>query len=95
MNGPSWMYRRGQDGALEAEIFADGATPKGWVDSPAKVAQAIAETKGPDLDAMSKNEIEALVLARTGVDLDKRRSLAVLRQQARELILEESIDGNG
>ena len=97
MNDPTWMYRRAADGTLEAEIFAGGAARLGWVDSPAKVGVVDADpsddggTAMPDLEAMTKDEIEALVLARTGVDLDKRRSLAVLPEQARELILQESI----
>ena len=83
MNDPTWMYRKDKDGALEAAIFDGDKLPKGWVDSLAKIGEAITDVDVPDLKAMTKTEIEALVLARTGVDLDRRRSLAVLRQQAR------------
>ena len=86
MNDPTWMYRKDKDGALEAAIFDGDKLPKGWVDSLAKIGEAITDVDVPDLEAMTKTEIEALVLARTGVDLDRRRSLAVLRQQARGLI---------
>ena len=34
---PTWGYRKGDDGEVEAKLFEDGELPKGWHDTPAKV----------------------------------------------------------
>lgn len=36
MENPTWGYRKGDNGEVEAKLF-DGKLPKGWHDSPAKV----------------------------------------------------------
>lgn len=40
MSNPTWAYRRGADGAVEARIFPDGMPDEpGWHDTPAKIDQ--------------------------------------------------------
>ena len=34
---PTWGFRLAEDGEIERDLF-DGKLPKGWVDSPAKLA---------------------------------------------------------
>src|SRR4051812_47866516 len=41
MGLPTWMYRRAEDGALEAAVFDSDALPEGWADSPARCAAAL------------------------------------------------------
>ena len=102
MSDPQWAYKDGASKLFAAgesvpQGWMDSPDPergKSAARNPDKAAseadskpdQGADEPNVPDLEAMTKDEIEALVLARTGVDLDKRRSLAVLRDQARELI---------
>lgn len=40
MGQPTWMYRRGAFGRVEARVFDSEEIPAGWVDSPAKLETA-------------------------------------------------------
>lgn len=47
MGVPTWMYRRTEDGSVEAQIFDSDALPEGWVDSPAKCVEAARQADEP------------------------------------------------
>ena len=38
---PTFGYRRGEDGEIEKDIFDGEPLPAGWVDSPAKIDEAV------------------------------------------------------
>lgn len=86
MGDPTWMYRRGPDGGVAARVFDSQALPAGWFDSPAAL-------RDPELDTLSKREIEDFARHRFGIELDRRRSAQALRRQVRDLIDHERTGG--
>lgn len=84
MDNPTWMYRRLDDGGVEARLFAGprlARTVDGWRDSPARLPEPFA--------GMSKKELEAYARVRFGVELDRRRGLGTLRRQLRRLAAQQ------
>ena len=88
MDKNTWIYHKTKKPVLVTAEEAIELCTKDWADTPAAFLGEVVDDEVPavDVSGMNKDELEVFAAEHFLVDLDKRKSLKVLRQEVAEML---------